>query len=77
MFYEKAFWMALVGVVVPLLNLFFGWGLDTGEVIAVVLPFVALILGVTWKEAEIEKAEIMLDIAMIECGLYEVETEDK
>ncbi len=73
MIYEKAFWVALIGVLVPLLNHFFALGLEVGEIAYIVLPIIALILGVSWKEAEIEKAEIMLDIALVEAGLYEVE----
>ncbi len=66
---EKAFWVALIGVIVPLINHFFAFGLESGEVIAILLPIIALILGVTWKETEIEKAMVHYDVAMIEAGL--------
>ena len=70
MIYEKAFWVALIGVLVPILNHFFGLGLEVGEIVAIVLPIIALILGVTWKEAEVAKAEAMVDAEMIKAGLY-------
>ena len=73
MIYEKAFWVALIGVIIPLVNHFFDLGLQVGEIVAIVLPIIALILGVTWKETEIEKAEIMLDIALVNAGVYEVD----
>lgn len=73
MIYEKAFWVALIGVLVPLLNHFFALGLEVGEIVAIALPIIALILGVTWKEAEVTKAEIALDVAMVQAGLCEVE----
>ena len=71
MFYEKAFWIALFGVLVPVVNHFFGFGLEVGTVLAIMLPLIALILGVTWKDAEIEKAEIQRDIALVNRGLYD------
>ena len=73
MIYEKAFWVALIGVLVPLVNHFFDLGLQVGEIVAIALPIIALILGVTWKETEIEKAEIQLDIALVNAGVYEVD----
>ena len=72
MFYEKAFWIALFGVLVPVANHFFGFGLEVGTVLAIMLPLIALILGVTWKETEIEKSEIALDIEMVKAGLYSI-----
>ncbi len=73
MIYEKAFWVALIGVIVPLLNHFFNFGLEVGEVLLVVLPIIALILGVSWKDAETEKAMIMLDAEMVKAGLYKAD----
>jgi hypothetical protein len=73
MIYEKAFWVALIGVLVPLLNHFFDLGLEVGEIVAIALPIIALVLGVTWKETEIAKAEIALDVAMVKAGLYNEE----
>ena len=73
MIYEKAFWVALIGVIIPLLNHFFDLGLQVGEIVAIALPIIALILGVTWKETEIEKAEISLDVALVNAGMYEVD----
>jgi hypothetical protein len=71
MIYEKAFWVALIGVLVPLANHFFAVGLEVGEIVAIALPIIALILGVTWKEAEVEKAQVMLEVELIKAGLYE------
>jgi hypothetical protein len=73
MFYEKAFWAALIGVLVPLLNHFFQFGLEVGEVMAIMLPIIALILGVSWKDAEIAKAEYAVEAEMIRTGLYNFE----
>ena len=78
MFYkEKAFWVALVGVLVPLLNHFFQFGLEVGEVLAIALPIIAFILGVSWKDAEIAKAEIALDIALVNMGVYDFDVDDE
>ena len=68
---EKGFWVALVGVAVPLLNHFLGWGLEAGMVIATILPAIAYILGVSWKDAEIEKAELAIDLEMVRRGVYD------
>jgi len=73
MFYEKAFWAALIGVLVPLLNHFFQFGLEVGEVMAIMLPIIALILGVSWKDAEIAKAEYAVEAEMVKAGLYNFE----
>jgi hypothetical protein len=73
MFHEKAFWAALIGVLVPLLNHFFQFGLEVGEVMAIMLPIIALILGVSWKDAEIAKAEYAVEAEMIRTGLYNFE----
>jgi len=71
MIYEKAFWVALIGVLVPILNHFFGLGLEVGEIVAIVLPIIALILGVSWKDAEVEKAEINMETELIKAGFYD------
>jgi hypothetical protein len=71
MIYEKAFWVALIGVLVPLANHFFAVGLEVGEIVAIALPIIALILGVSWKDAEVEKAQVMLEVELIKAGLYE------
>ncbi len=73
MIYEKAFWVALIGVLVPLINHFFALGLEVGEIAYIVLPIIALILGVTWKEAEVAKAELMFEAEMVKAGLYNEE----
>ena len=70
---DEAFWVALFTFSVPLLNHFLKLGLEVGEVIAVMVPLAVFIVGLIYKNTEIEKAEIMLDIALVNAGVYEVD----
>jgi uncharacterized membrane protein YqaE (UPF0057 family) len=48
---QKKWWMAIVGVAVPVLNNIFDLGLETEAVIGIVLVVVGYIIGEAWTDA--------------------------
>ena len=45
LFRSKKFWVSAIAVVVPLLNLGFGWDLAPEEIITVISPLLVYVLG--------------------------------
>ncbi len=49
---SKKWWAAVVAALVPVLNQFFGIGLDSGEVTAIIVPAIVYILGQSYVDAK-------------------------
>lgn len=48
---SRKFWIAMVGVAIPIGNRLFGLDMSQEEVLTAVGPLVALILGIAWEDA--------------------------
>lgn len=48
---SRKFWVAMVGVAIPIGNRLFGLEMSQEEVLTAVGPLVALILGIAWEDA--------------------------
>ena len=48
---SKKWWMVVIAVMIPVLNQFFGLGLNVGEITAIAAPVVAYILGQSYVDA--------------------------
>ena len=51
---KEKWWGLLFAVLIPVINNVMGWGFEAVEVAAVVIPFIAMIVGDIWEE-KIEK----------------------
>lgn len=48
---SRKFWVAMVGMAIPIGNRIFGLEMSQEEVLTAVGPLVALILGIAWEDA--------------------------
>lgn len=55
---DKAFYLTILGFLLPIINSKFNLGLSATEVVAVMLPIVAFIAGHKWKSGSVLTAEI-------------------
>ncbi len=50
--HSKKWWMAVIGIVIPLVNHFFGMGLNPIEISAVLAPIIAYLLGQSYVDSK-------------------------
>ena len=48
---SKKWYTAMLAAIIPILNNRFGFGLETQELLAIVLPMIAYVLGEAWTDA--------------------------
>lgn len=46
----KKFWMAIIGSAVPVVNYFFGLGLEVETLALIIIPLLAFIFGEAWTD---------------------------
>lgn len=49
---SRKFWLALIAALVPVLNVKLGLGLTEEQVIAAVMPLIALIFGIAYEDSK-------------------------
>lgn len=55
---SKTVWAAVIGVIIPILNQAFGWNMNVEEVLTMVLPLIAYILGEKYKDSKVQAETI-------------------
>ena len=49
--FSRKWWAALIGFIVLTLNATLGWELNTAEILGIILPLIAYILGEAWVDS--------------------------
>lgn len=55
---DKSFWLACLGLILPIINRKFGLGLDATEVLGALAPIAVFIAGTKWKSGHVLAEEI-------------------
>ncbi len=51
---SKTWWMAIIGLLVPVANQVFGWNMDIAEVSAMLAPITAYIIGEKYRDSKVQ-----------------------